>query len=71
MGHGAVIVVMMRLALPVEHGVSNLFHLCKCSGLARNGKSLPERREQQKDEGKPAAHRASLAEAALLVGSSL
>jgi hypothetical protein len=65
LGNRTVIVMMMRLPLPVQQGVSNLFHLCEGSGLARNGESLPNRREQEKDEGKPAAHPASLAEAAL------
>lgn len=62
LGNRSVILVMMRLPLPVQDGMGHGFRLCKCDGLASDGESLAKRREQDEDEGKPAAHSASLAE---------
>ncbi len=53
--------VMVPLALPMQHGMRHFFHFGKRGGLPGDGKGLPERRKKE-ENGENAAHRASLVE---------
>ncbi|MGJ7498581.1 hypothetical protein ACSFA8_26480 [Variovorax sp. RT4R15] len=63
--------VVMSSFLPVQHGVRRLLCLLECNGPARNGYALPQCRNEQKGENKPAKHCASLAERSGLSEASL
>ncbi|MNL32418.1 hypothetical protein D3C87_1542670 [compost metagenome] len=56
--------VMMGLLLPVQRRVCDFLCVGEGGRLPSDGKGLPKHRKQQKNEGKPATHLASLSDAA-------
>ena len=61
-GDRSVVVMMVGLLLPVKHRVRNLLCIRERRRLPGDGEGLPKRGEQQKNEGEPTRHGASLAD---------
>ena len=59
----SVIVMMVGFLLPMKHRVPNLLCIRERGRLPGNGKDLPDRREQQKNNCEAPTHAISLPEA--------
>ena len=57
-----IIVMMVGLLLPMKHRVRNFLCIRERRRLPGDGKGLPKRGEQQKNEGEPTTHGTSLAD---------
>ena len=51
-----IIMMMVRLARPMQRGVSQVLHLSERPARRRHGHGLPKQHEQNEDGGDPAMH---------------
>jgi len=51
-----IIMMVVRVSRPMQHGVSQILHLSECPARRRHGHGLPKQREQNEDGGNPATH---------------